>query len=371
MSQTIHIVCLDAPAPPNYGGAIDMYYKIKALAEVGHTIILHYFDYHPLRNAQGLEKFCSAIFSYRRKSLLQSLPFREPFIVQSRINFELVNRLNADDNPILLEGLHCSGILPLIQSAERTIIRMHNEEAAYYRHLADTETNPLKRIYFRHESKLLERYQQRLDKNIRLACLSGTDIDTFRNQYQFRQVEFIPCFIPWEKLNSMPGKGGYCLYHGNMAVSENEEATIWLIDNVFNDLNIPFWIAGKGISKRLSQKAQQHNHVKLISEPSIKEINELVANAQINVLPSMNRTGVKLKVLNALFNGRFCITNGQGVEGSQIAGGIVVQDEPEAWKQEIRLLFDQEFTASNLQERAALTLLYSAKQNAQKLSALW
>ena len=35
MNKKLYIVCLDAPAPADYGGAIDMYYKIEALAQKG------------------------------------------------------------------------------------------------------------------------------------------------------------------------------------------------------------------------------------------------------------------------------------------------------------------------------------------------
>lgn len=371
MRQTIHIVCLDAPSPPNYGGAIDMHYKIKALAEVGHKVILHYFNYHPERNAADLEDFCEATYAYQRKPLLQSLPLFRPHIIQSRVNNELVKRLNNDANPVLLEGLHCAGIIPMLTGPQRVVLRMHNEEAAYYQHLAKTERNTLKRFYFEREGRLLHQFQARLDKRIKLACLSESDIETFRSGYRFQHAGFIPCFIPWQTLNSKIGKGNYCLYHGNMSVSENEEAAIWLIDNVFSKLNIPLWIAGKGISKRLVQKAQQHGNVKLIFQPSIKELDELIANAQINVLPSMNRTGVKLKLLNALFNGRFCITNRPGVEGSRIETGLMIQDEPDGWKQQIQQTFNQEFTTLHREERAMFTTLYNNHRNAEKLSALW
>ena len=371
MSGTIHIVCLDAPSPPDYGGAIDMYCKIKALAEVGHAVTLHYFNYNSKRNATGLEKVCKEIFTYRRGSFLQTVFSKTPYIVQSRINNELINRLNGDENPVLLEGLHCAGILPMLQSPQRVVVRMHNEEAAYYQHLAQTEKNMLKRLYFLRESRLLFRYQHQLQKTVKLACLSETDIGTFKNQYHFQSASFIPCFIPWQELKAKSGKGEYCLYHGNMAVSENEEAAIWLIDHVFANNKIPFWVAGKGITGRLALKAKQHTNIKLLFEPTIQEIDSLIANAHINVLPSMNRTGVKLKLLNALFNGRFCITNTSGVEGSRIEKGLVVADKPQDWREKIELFFDQEFTDTISQERRPLTTLYNNHRNAKLLSALW
>jgi len=31
----LHIVSFDVPAPPSYGGVIDVYYKARALADLG------------------------------------------------------------------------------------------------------------------------------------------------------------------------------------------------------------------------------------------------------------------------------------------------------------------------------------------------
>jgi hypothetical protein len=66
MSEFVHIVALDAPSPPDYGGAIDMYYKVEALSNLGKKVILHYFNYKESRTVTGLEKHCHAIFSYKR-----------------------------------------------------------------------------------------------------------------------------------------------------------------------------------------------------------------------------------------------------------------------------------------------------------------
>lgn len=371
MSEYLHIVCLDAPNPPDYGGAIDMYYKIKALAERGKKIILHYFDYNPLRNANGLENCCVAIHAYSRKSILKALPLSRPFIVQSRISQDLIRRLNENNYPILLEGLHCSGMIPFINNQQRIVLRMHNEEAAYYHHLALTEQSVLKKQYFIQESKLLKRHQGKLDKKTKLACLSQTDMETFKAEYKFQEVHFIPCFIPWQKLNGKEGKGDYCLYHGNMTVSENEEAALWLIQHVFSKIDTPLIIAGKGISKRIKNSAGLNKNIQLVNQPSIPEIDELIRTAQINVLPSMNSTGVKLKLLNALLNGRYCLTNYNGVKGSKIERGVIIENDGAKWIQLIDALMQQNFTSGEIESRNEVLALYDNRQNATRLNALW
>jgi hypothetical protein len=371
VSEFLHIVCLDAPSPPDYGGAIDMYYKIKAIAATGKQIILHYFNYNPSRNAGDLEKYCVAIHAYQRKTILKAFPFSQPFIVLSRINQTLINRLNQDDHPILLEGLHCSGILPSVKNPQRVILRMHNEEAAYYHYLAVSEKAFFKKMYFRQESRMLKTYQQSLLKDLKLACLSETDITVFKEEYGFQQVSFIPCFIPWQQLAGKPGKSDYCLYHGNLLVSENEEAAIWLINKVFSQLIVPLVIAGKGISSRLAKAAAPYQHIRLVSNPSINEIDELIADAHINVLPSLNSTGVKLKLLNALLNGRHCITNYNGIKGSNISNGVLVEDDAVKWHQLIVNLMQEEFMPHHLANRSEVLTIYNNRTNAEKLTALY
>jgi glycosyltransferase involved in cell wall biosynthesis len=371
MAKQLHIVCLDAPSPPDYGGAIDMYYKISALAVRGVQIHLHYFDYRQGRGAGELASLCREVHAYGRKSFLSSRPFALPFITGSRINTELISRLNADDHPVLLEGLHCAGVLPYLNRPSRAVLRMHNQEADYYRELARNEANPLRRLYFRLESRSLHRFQLHLPKTLLLACLAKTDQAIFESTYHFTRTHFIPCFIPWQTISGPEGKGYYCLYHGNLAVNENEAAALWLINNVFSKITLPLVIAGNGASARLTREAARWSNVRLVLNPPMEDLNGLIRDAHINVLPSLNRTGVKLKLLHALYCGRFCITNRQGVEGSEIRSGVIIAEDSDQWAQALTECWEQPFTAEQRKEREAFARLYNNDENAKKLSELW
>ena len=50
-------------------------------------------------------------------------------------------------------------------------------------------------------------------------------------------------------------------------------------------------------------------HTCLVANPSEMEMQDMIAKAQINILPSFNNTGIQIKLLNALFNGRHCLVN--------------------------------------------------------------
>jgi hypothetical protein len=369
MSNRVHIVCLDAPSPPDYGGAMDMYYAIIALAAQGKKIILHYFDYKQDRNADGLAAYCSQIYAYRRKSFFRSASLL-PYIVRSRINSKLIQRLNEDEFPVILEGIHTSGIIPYLNNQNRAVIRMHNEEVSYYKNLAVAERNIFKRTYFRLESALLKKYYRKLPANTPLACLSQADMIVLENEYQFSDLHLIPCFIPWQVFHQKEGRGDYCLYHGNMSVSENEAAAEWLIEKVCSALDMKFIIAGKAISTRLRQNAAKVKTVELITDPSTEELTELIRNAQVHILPSMNTTGVKLKLLHALFDGRFCITNANGAKGIGSNEGFLIADTADEYVEAIKTLWLKNFCSEDKKSRQHLLAVYNNLENARKLSAL-
>lgn len=370
MNELIHIVCLDAPSPPDYGGGIDMYYKIKSLGKAGKKIILHYFDYNKDRGHQGLEQYCAEINTYKRKGWISAVSLTQPYIVASRVNDKLITRLNEDEHPIILEGVHCTGIIPYLKKKQRIIIRMHNDEASYYNHLALSEKGLLKKAYFKWESNLLAAYQDRLNKNIKVACLSEWDKQLFDRNYRFKSTHFIPCFISWQEISIKAGRGQYCLYHGNMSVSENEEACTWLIENVFSKVDIPFTIAGKGVSNKLATLAKPFQNITIVPDPSISEINQLIADAHINVIPSMNNTGVKLKLLHALFRGRYCITNNKGIKGSSIKEGVLIANTPSEYFQLIPAVMSKDFSPDLISRREELLNTYNNSENANKIIEL-
>ncbi|MGZ8554052.1 MAG: glycosyltransferase family 4 protein, partial [Chitinophagaceae bacterium] len=109
MEKRLHIVCLDVPWPADYGGAIDMMNRIKTLHKQGILIHLHYFSYNDRGIPNELNQFCDTINVYEREKISKGFSFTIPHIVASRINDQLISRLQEDNYPILLEGIHTTG----------------------------------------------------------------------------------------------------------------------------------------------------------------------------------------------------------------------------------------------------------------------
>ena len=370
IEQHLHIVTHDIPWPVEHGGMFDLFYKLKALQQLGVNIHLHCFTHH--RSPQEeLNKYCASVHYYPRQKNISRFSFRLPFIVSSRINDELVQDLQKDDYPVLLEGIHTTYPLDAGQLAnKKVLVRLHNAEFEYYRHLAKHERHLLKKMYFLHESRLLKKYERRIANKAIFLAVSQQDVVRYQQEFDATQIHYLPVFLPYTLAVGKEGKGCFCLYHGNLSISENEEAAIWLLQKVFNNTTIPFVIAGKDPSQKLQAMAHAHPHTCLVANPSDNELQDLIAKAHVHVLPSFNKTGVKLKLLNALFNGRHCLVNPAAVTGSGLEAHCVVADGAASFQQKIQELFELEVTEQEIQKRQGLLQQeYNNDLNARKLIA--
>ncbi len=372
-NKHVHIVTHNVPWPANYGGVIDLFYKIKALKAQGVNIHLHCFTQNSLPQEE-LNKYCSSVNYYQRKKNISRFSLSIPFIVNSRVNDALIANLQKDNYPVLLEGIHCTYYLNSGQLTNRKIIvRLHNAEFEYYKQLAKHETNFLKRLYFLYESRLLKKYEKAIANKATIVAVSKQDVDLYQQIFNAADIHYLPVFLPYTLAVGKEGKGCFCLYHGNLAINENEKAAIWLLKNVFNNLEIPFVIAGKNPSKKLEKLAHNHQHTCLVANPSDKEMQDMICKAQVHVLPSLNNTGIKLKLLNAVFNGRHCLTNHAGVDGSGLESYCHVCESAADFETEIKRLYDEPFTEQEIQQRQGLLqTIYNNEANASELMTfLW
>jgi hypothetical protein len=364
--KILHIVCLDVPYPIDHGGIFDLYCKLPVLKQAGVKIHLHCFEYG--RGQQpALNEHCEEVHYYPRRTGLKSLSGSLPYIVNSRRNKTLTNRLLQDDHPILLEGIHCTWILNDERFKHRKLfVRLHNIEHRYYEHLAVHERSPLKKLYYSHESKLLKKYDATIAHKAHFFAVSEKDAAAYREEFG-ANISFLPAFLPWNTVESVAGSGQFCLYHGNLSVAENEQAVVWLLEEVFNELQTPFVIAGKDPSRKLQQLAQRSGSICLVANPSMQEMQDLIKKAHINILPSFNNTGVKLKLLNSLFMGRHCIVNRAAIEGSGLQGCEIAETAAEI-KKSIEALLQKPMTDAAIAERTAqLSALYNNRKNCELL----
>ncbi len=365
----LHIISFDVPLPANYGGVIDVWYKIKALRELGVEITLHAFTYGRTP-AQELNQYCKKVYYYERSSSWLHGLAAKPYIVLSRANRQLLENLQNDEAPILFEGLHSCAFLDAPELKHRLkIVRTHNIEHDYYEALARVESNWIKSLYFKREARKLKVFESVLKHAQHIIAISPAD--TKQLQTRYKNVKHVMAFHAYSTVTAQEGKGDYCLYHGNLAVGENNEAALFLIREVFASGKHRLIIAGNNPCPTLKNAVAEHKNIELRSDISTAEIDNLIANAQINVLPTFQATGIKLKLLAALFQGRHCLVNDHMIANTGLESVCEHANTGTEWRSAVDRLMNEPFATEQLQLRQTiLGSSFSNLANAQKIKAL-
>lgn len=361
----IHIVSFDIPYPADYGGVIDVFFKIKALSECGLKIHLHCFQYGR-KPSYLLERLCEKVYYYPRKKIYRGLVSQVPYIVGSRINPDLLERLSSDPFPILFEGLHTCAYLdhPLLKDKKKAV-RMHNVEWQYYKGLFDHSSDPFKSIYYAVESKKLLRFEAVLVHADIIFAISKTETEYLKNR--FPQTQLLFPFHGRKTIESKPGKGHFMLYHGNLSVPENEDAVLWLMENLETDNSFPLIVAGKKPTARLKTVSESRQGIKLLENPTSEEMDQLIEEAHIHLLPTFQSTGVKLKLIKSLFLGRFVLVNKMMTAGTGLENLCQSFEEKDGLNQKIKFLQNQPFDNREIENRKKMLQDFDDEKGALKI----
>jgi hypothetical protein len=371
LNKVLHIVSFNVPFPANYGGAVDVFYKLEALHAVGVKIHLHCFDYGR-GHQEELNKYCESVHYYTRETGHKAISRKLPYIVASRKNEELLKNLLKDEYPILMEGVHCTYLVMDERFKNRKLfVRLHNVEYQYYRDMSKTANNIIRKLYYWNESRLLRKYESELAQKVQFWGTTEKDNDVYRNEFGCKRIDNLPLYLPHWEMSCMEGMGSYCLYHGDLSVDANEKAAIWLLQDVFSTLKRPLVIAGKNPSEKLIDLAHEQNHTCIVEDPSHKEMQDMIAKAHIHLIPSFTSTGMKVKLLNALSNGKHCVANEATLAGTNLETLCHQANTKQEFQQTIVDLFEQPFTSQEKQEREkVLANSFSNTRNA-KLQVQW
>lgn len=233
MDKHINIISFNIPYPANYGGIIDVFYKLKVLKQYGVKIILHCFEYER-PHAPELHELCAEVHYYKRKTGLFHNLTLLPYNVYSRKNKHLIENLLQNDYPIIFEGLHsCYYLNDTRLKRRKKIYRESKIEHDYYRHLAKSGKGLIRNTFFRIEAMRFHAYQKIIKHADLTLGVSLDDVAYLKKNFPNQQIEFMPCFHENEEVTAKPGKSNYILYHGKLSVIENECAVLYLIKNVF------------------------------------------------------------------------------------------------------------------------------------------
>ena len=364
MSKRLHIVSFDIPYPPNYGGIIDVFYKIKELHKLGVKIYLHTYIFDHKKKQKELENYCEKVTYYKRNNTFTSIFSILPFRLKSRVNQALNSNLKDLDCPILFEGLHT--IYPLYKfNLKECYVRTHNIEHSYFYGLAKSEKNILRKLFFYLEGFKLKKFEKNLKKAKAIFTISPFEQNYFSENFKNKTI-YLPAFHEAIIYTNDNKKGDFILYHGDLRVADNIKACLFLI-NIYKNTKYKFVIATSIKENDIIEEVNKYENISIEQIPTQQDLNKLFTKAHINTLFTFQKTGIKLKLLNTLYKGKFIIANSPLIEDTGLETTCETANSKEEILKKTEVLFQKEFTEKEVEKRLKKLEPFSPEKAAKKM----
>ncbi|MBD2848588.1 glycosyltransferase family 4 protein [Paenibacillus sp. IB182496] len=355
------IACNDYPYPADHGGRVDMWGRIQVLREMGCTVDLIVCTAQTPGDEElaEMKRYARRILACPRRTRPADLLGGLPLQVLSRRSLAEAEIGEAYD-AVLLEGDYVYPVLhnPTLRYGE-ALLRVHNDERAYFRALAGSTKRPLHKLYYWSESYKFGRLARRLlQETDGWLFISSKEEAAFRARYPERRSVFLPPPVARGRFAPAPLTAARVVFIGSLFMPNNREAIDWYLRRVHPQLiadpEYRFVIAGNSRGQGLGWlQAYDLSRVELHDSPP--SLDAIYRSGYLFVNPMRHGAGVKLKTIEAIQHGLPVVSTSIGCEGTGLADGkqIRIADTADGFAAAVRELLGD--------RRAALGLLAAAQ----------
>ncbi|WP_424767443.1 glycosyltransferase family 4 protein [Paenibacillus sp. sgz302251] len=354
----ILVVCSDFPYPADHGGRVDTWGRIKVLAELGWRIHLLVCGKQMPAEAdlKVVNEYVEDIKLCDRRSRLSDLLHAFPLQARSRNELSRVS-LEDDYDYVLLEGDYVYPILnnPKIRP-DNVILRVHNDEAVYFKALARSAKNIFHKMYYQMESSKFASLQKKMVERVdKYLFISSKEFEAFKSQHPAAKSLFLPPPVTKETFGASSFRSKNVVFIGSLFMPNNREAIEWYLGHIHPKLlkepGYQFIVAGNSRKQSLSW-LDPYDLTNVIVYDTPKSLDDIYKQGYLFVNPMQNGAGVKLKTIEAIQNGLPVISTSIGYEGTGLLDNehILIADRPEQFYRKIKQLFDDPAAAKTLLE---------------------
>ncbi len=341
------------PYPP-HGGVLQRGYNIiREIAKENDVYLLAFV--HPdtlgseeliVESKSHLEKFCKSVDFFPlwpKKSVMHKyiafsagFLYPKPFSVLAHKSSEYNVRLHEiiEDNDINVIHYDTIGLAGYHSEKQNipTLLTHHNIESTLMARRSRVESSWLARIYVGLQAKRLKRYEtsQSLNFDINIM-MSKMDELELKAMVPSVKTDIVPNGVDIEyfSVSSLPQEKAI-IYTGGMNMFANKDAVLHLIEDIWPKIKakIPgaiFYVIGQDPPDELLKISAQDPSIKILGY--VDDVRPYVAKSSVYVVPLRVGGGTRLKVLDALAQGKAIVSTAVGCEGIEVTDGLNIHIE--------------------------------------------
>jgi len=370
----ILIICNKMPYPSNDGGTIATMNMIMGLAAQGNFVDVLAMQTH--KHNFPIEKLSAELTqnikwhsvwvdtNIKIGKLLKNLlfsdkPYNSERFESQEFERKLILLLKNNYDIVQFEGLYLASYIPTIRKHSKSSISMraHNVEWQIWQRMAQTEHNPLRKIYKLILAKRIRKLETSTLQNIDIL-IPITQTDAKNLPFSKKENMFVaPAGIePQKFVTSKTSDVKTFFYIGALDWEPNQEAILWFVQNVWNEIqplhtDWTFHIAGRNAPTDFVEKIKQYP---IIYDGQVPSAQEYIDKYNIMIVPLLSGSGMRIKIIEAMAHSRCVITTSIGAEGINAENGkhLLIGNTPTELKNLIIKVIEDSDLANQIAKNA-------------------
>lgn len=248
----------------------------------------------------------------------------------------------------------------------KIILHQHNCEYLIWDRFSELEKNPIKKFALKNQSFWIRNYEKKIceisdtilaaPNDIHELVKIGAQPHKFYETYHLGDAELLDLApLNWGQSENA------ILFIGTLTWEANVDGVLYFLKDIWPKLltknpDLKFYIVGKNPDQRIIQLANEYTNVILTG--FVTDLEDYYSKCKVFISPLRFGSGIKVKVMNALYRGIPTVSTTIGAEGLAVENEVsmMVTDDSEKFAVDIQHLIENE------------TLWTRIAQNSRKLA---
>mgnify|MGYP000358453161 FL=1 len=220
----------------------------------------------------------------------------------------------------------------------KIILHEHNCEYLIWKRYADIEKSIPKKLALLNQAYRIRKYEQEICRKSNVILAAPNDMDELEKIGADRSKFLETYHLGDDNLLNEPDlefdkTENALLYIGTLSWEANIDGLIWFNNEIWPAIKqqhpgIILYIVGRHPDNRLKEMAAKDNSI--VMAGFVEDLEPYFRKARLFITPLRFGSGIKVKVVNALYRGIPCVTTSIGTEGLKVKDGehIFIKDQP-------------------------------------------
>lgn len=244
----------------------------------------------------------------------------------------------------------------------RIILHEHNCEYLIWKRFSHLENNFSRRMALMDQARRIKKYERKICKKSDVILAAPNDINELENIGADRNKFVETYHLGDDALLSAPQLNfdeteNSLLYIGTLSWEANIDGLLWFLKDIWKLIvekhhDTKLYIVGKNPDARLKEIAARDSRIVLTG--FIEDVESYFKKSRVFITPLRFGSGIKVKVVNALYRGIPCVTTPIGAEGLRVNDGehLFIKHDPEEFAHAIDILLTDKITWNEISVNA-------------------